>query len=159
MMPYPYILLLIGLILIFLEFYTPGGVLAIVGAIFWLSAITTYVTSNHSVIESCLFVALAVAGLAFVFWFALRRIRKTGDKNTLYLSKDQMGYQAATFDTSLIGKEGVALSDFGPSGYVLIDGKRFAAICRGSYLDKGAKVVVIGGEVDYLIVKPIVSNS
>ena len=151
----PFILLLIGLVLLFLEFYTPGGILAVAGIIFLLAAITTYLLASSSALGSVAFLVLTIVALSFVIWFALRRIKKSGPENTFYLSKDQEGYVSTRFDTTAIGKTGTALTDFGPSGFVLIDGKRHSAVCRGPYLDKGQRVTVIGGEGADLIVKPI----
>jgi membrane-bound serine protease (ClpP class) len=54
----------------------------------------------------------------------------------------------------MIGKKGITMTEFGPSGYVLIEGKRYPAICRGPYLDKGKEVEIIAGESGHFIVKP-----
>ncbi len=149
-----FIVLFIGLLLIFLEFYTPGGVLAITGAIFLLGAITLFLLASTSLLASVGFVALTLALLVVTIWYALYRIRSSTG-NTFYLSQDQEGYQSARFDAALIGKKGVALTDFSPSGYALIEGQRVAAQCRGPYLDKGSPIEVIGGEGNYVIIKPV----
>ena len=149
----PFLLLAVGVLLIFLEFYTPGGVLAVVGVLFLLSALTSFLGTSPTVVGIVSFVGLMVASLAFVIWFALRRIRKSSSQNTFYLGQDQEGFISTEFDKNLIGKQGITLSDLGPSGFVLIEGKRYQASCRNSYLDKGTPVTVIGGEGGCLIVK------
>lgn len=150
-----FILLFIGLLLIFLEFYTPGGILAVAGTIVILFAVTSFLVESSAGFASLFFILFTIAATAFVIWFALNRIKKTSAKNTFYLSDDQEGYQGAHFDTSLIGKQGLTLTDLGPSGFVLIEGKRHQAGSRGPYVDKGTDVLVIGGEGSYLIVKPV----
>jgi len=142
-------------LLIFLEFYTPGGVFAVAGALFVLGAMTTFMVASGSPLASLVFVVGTVIGVCIVIWFAINRIRKSGKQDTFYLSRDQEGYQSVHLDPSLIGKKGTALTDFGPSGFVLVEGKRYAAICRGPYLDKGKEVLIIGGEGADLIVKPL----
>jgi membrane-bound ClpP family serine protease len=149
----PFLLLFIGLLLIFLEFYTPGGILAVAGSIFVLAALATFLMEATSPLTGLGFILLTIGGIAGTIWFALRRIRKSKE-NTFYLSKDQEGYISSGFDATLIGKSAQTLTDFGPSGYILVEGKKFAATCRDTYLEKGQQVIIIGGEGSQLIVKP-----
>ncbi len=151
-----YILLLLALVFIWLEFYLPGGTMAVAGAFFLIAACTTYIISSGSLYWSIFFVVLSIALVIGVIRLAIYRIQRSKDKNTFFLSKDQEGYKAATFDVKLIGQKGITLTDLGPSGYVLIGQKRYAAICRGPYVDKGKEIIVITGQVDHLVVKPLV---
>jgi membrane-bound serine protease (ClpP class) len=151
-----YILLFLGLLFIWLEFYLPGGALAVAGAISLFAGCIFYVAQSDSVIESLLFFTATCVSTIVVIRFAIRGIKKSGEKNTFFLSQDQEGYKAAAFQTSLVGKKGVTLTEFGPSGYILIDGVRYPAICRGPYLEKGCEVEVVAGESGHLIVKPVV---
>jgi len=151
----PYLFLFLGLLLVFLEFYTPSGILATGGAIFLVAAIATFIMSSSSVLASVIFVLITLILIYLVCYFALNRIKKSADKNTFYLSKDQEGYLSSHFDSSLIGKRGVTLSDLGPSGHILVEGKRVQAISRSGYIDRGKDVEIIGGEGARLIVKPL----
>ena len=154
-MAFSFIVLLVGILLIFLEFYTPGGVLAVAGIICVLTSIASFFMDSDSILASIAFLVFAIGAISFIIWFALRRIKRTSDKNTFYLSMDQEGYQANSFDKDLIGKHGVSITDMGPSGFILIDNIRYQALCRGPYLNKGSEVVVIGGEGSHLIVKSL----
>jgi membrane-bound serine protease (ClpP class) len=149
----PFILLFLGLLLVFLEFYTPGGILAMAGAIFLIAALLTFFMSA-ALLASIGFALLVICGVAGTVWLALWRIRKSSKENTFFLSQDQEGFQSTSFESGLVGKEGVALTDLRPSGFVLIEGKRFAATCRGAYIEKGSALTVAGGEGSQLIVKP-----
>jgi membrane-bound ClpP family serine protease len=149
-----YLFLLLGLLLLFLEFYTPGGLFAVAAIAVLLIGIVTFVTEN-SPAASIFFVVLTSVGVVITVKLALKRIQKSGSQNTFYLSKDQEGYQATQYDRTQIGKEGISLSDLGPSGYIVVEGKRFAATAKSGYLDKGTKVQVIGGEGSQLIVKAV----
>lgn len=151
----PYILLLIGLALVWLEFYLPGGIFAVAAALFVLGAQLSIWTHTQDPLIVVLFFLASCALVVAVVYFAIKRIRKSAEHDTFYLSKDQQGYTAAGFDETLIGKKGVTLTEFGPSGYVLIDGERHQAICRGPYLNKGVEVIVMAGEAAHLIVKPV----
>lgn len=151
----PYILLIIGLVLTWLEFYLPGGIFAVAAALFVLAAQVSIWSTTQSVVTTFFFFIATVVATIAVIYFAIKRIKQSGERNTFYLSKDQEGYKAADFSEKLIGKKGVTLTEFGPSGYVLIEGVRYGAVCRGPYLDKGRNVVVIAGECGYLVVKPL----
>lgn len=151
----PYLLLLIGLVLLWLEFYLPGGVFAVAAALFIFAAQVSIWSSTQSAAGTFFFFIGSCFATIAVVYFAIQRIRKSGAHNTFFLSKDQEGYKAAEFSEKMIGKKGVTLTEFGPSGYVLLDGERYPAICRGPYLDKGCEVVVIAGESGHFIVKPI----
>ena len=88
-----------------------------------------------------------------IIWLALLMIRKTGQKNTLYLADDQEGYVGVHYDAKQIGKTAVATTDLGPSGFIQIDNVRYQALARGTYIDKGTEVIVVGGQGAHLIVK------
>lgn len=129
--------------------------MAVAGAAFLLVAIGTYVINSGSFYWSLFFVILSIGSVVAIIRFAIYRIQKSKDKNTFFLSKDQEGYKASSFDETLIGQKGITATDLGPSGYVLIGHKRYAAICRGPYVDKGKEIIVITGQVDHLVVKPL----
>ncbi|MEM9083636.1 MAG: NfeD family protein [Planctomycetota bacterium] len=46
---------------------------------------------------------------------------------------------------SMVGKEGVALTDMTPAGRIEVEGERFDAVAVGSMVDHGERVRVIGG--------------
>ncbi len=151
----PYLLLLLGLFFIWLEFYLPSGAFAVGAAIFVLGALIAFFTQSESVLASTLFFVLTSVLVLAVIRFAIWRIRKSSAKNTFFLSKDQEGYKAAEMTDDIIGKRGVTLTECGPSGYALVDGKRYPIICRGPYLNKGIEVEIIALELGNYVVKPL----
>ncbi len=148
----PWILLCVSLFLLVLEFYLPGGIMAILSGVIYLVALYQALTLFDGPHLS-LFMIVSLLAPIFVIYCTIRRIRKSGDKNTFYLSKSQEGYQGAEFDESLIGKTGVAVTDLGPSGFIHIDGRRVQVLSQSGYLEKGTSVVVLGGRGAYLVVQ------
>lgn len=69
------LLLFIGVFLIFLEFYTPGGILAVAGGFFWIIAVIGYTSKADSAFDAVAFSFVAILLLIFVVWFALQRIK------------------------------------------------------------------------------------
>jgi membrane-bound serine protease (ClpP class) len=146
-------LLIIGLLLVLLEFYLPGAIMGIAGGILIIISIILHWLDNPSALSMFLFVVGAIVGVIAVVRFAIWQIPRTANRSTFYLNKDQHGYKASSFDAHAIGKKGVALSDLKPGGYILIDGKKQQALSVSGYVNKGSEVEVISGKEESLIVK------
>lgn len=149
-----FIVLLAGLILIYAEFYLPGGIMGVTGAIAMLLAVVFFAQSSPSVIYVLLFVVLSLAGLIGVIKLAMKQI-SSRHSGGVYLDSDQEGYTASSHNQDLVGHRGTVLSEMRPSGYISVDGKRLQAVSRAGLLEKGTEVEVIGGEGAHLIVKPL----
>lgn len=146
---------LLGLVLIYLEFFLPGGVIGVIGGALLLSGFVIFVFQNPSVLSIVIsFVSLVLLSI-FVCKLALWQIRITRHRKTLFSDKDQEGYQASYFDKALIGKNAEAISDLKPSGHILVEGQEWQAVSESEYIEKGSKVLVIGGKGAYLIVKKV----
>jgi len=144
---------LIGLILVFLEFFLPGMIFGTAGAIMLLASVFFFAreyTSEFLILAYCFLVALSLMVIIKAALAAIRRTRKSQS----FLSDDaQDGYVASTYDKSAIGKVAVVLSDLKPGGYILVDDKKVQALSASGYIVAGSKVEVIGGQEDALIVK------
>ena len=149
----PLILLTIGLLLIFIEFYLPGAVLGIAGGGFVLASIILFIMQDHSIVEVILYIAAVVVCLTLLIRFALWKIKKAKPNRSIYSDDSQVGFQAVSFDKTMIGKEGVVLTDLKPGGFITINDKQYSAISEEGYLSKGTKVKVIRGEESNLIVR------
>src|SRR5262245_16413737 len=114
----PYLLLLLGLLFVWLEFYLPGGALAVAGVFCIFGALGTFFSQSNSIISSIFFFILAMVGVVMVIRLAISHIRKSASSDTFFLSKDQEGYKAADFASDMIGKKGITMTEFGPSGYI-----------------------------------------
>ncbi len=149
----PFLLLFIGLLLILIEFYIPGAVMGVLGSIFVLVSILLFASQTNSLLAIVFFVLGTLVCVGLLIRFALWRIVRAKPEYSIYLNKDQEGYQASSFDREAIGKTGVVLSDLKPGGYILIDGKQHQAISLTGYISKGEHVVVVSGQEESLIVK------
>lgn len=146
-------LLLIGLGLIFLEFYLPGAILGIIGSVAILASVFLFASQAPGVLWIILYVIGVAISIGAVVRFALWRIAKPN--SSIYLSKDQEGYQASSYDHTAIGKKGIVLSDLKPGGYIVVEGKQQAAISLTGYLPKGTEVLVVSGQGESLMVQSL----
>jgi membrane-bound serine protease (ClpP class) len=149
----PFLLAFIGLLLILFEFYLPGAIMGILGSLLLIASVVLFALQTSSLLALSLFVIGVVITIILVIRFALWRIVHAKPDYSIYLHKDQEGYQASSFDKTLIGKTGVVLSDLKPGGYILVEGQQYQAISVSGYITKGNLVSIIGGQEESFIVQ------
>jgi membrane-bound ClpP family serine protease len=145
---------LLGLLLLYLEFFLPGGIMGIIGGLLLVGSIFLLIFSAKP--SSMVLTAYIFALLFLIFLtvkLALKTVKRKSEKNSFYLDKNQEGYVASIHQKELYGKIGVAASDLKPSGHIFIDGGYYQAISKSGYIRKDDKVEVEGGEGARLIVK------
>ncbi len=144
---------IIGLFLVFLEFFLPGGIFAIGGALFLISSIILFFMLDPSFYAILIYFAVLIVAIIAICKLALRQIKRSGKKSTFFSGEDQEGYRASSYRSDLIGKQGTALSDLKPAGHVMIEEERFQAVSESGYVSQGTTIEVIGGEGGHLIIK------
>lgn len=142
----------LGLVAIWLELYIHGGVFAVVGMLFILASLWSFAATYHSAYAIAVFLIFIVASIAVLIRITLWHKQKSVRQEDLYRGNDREGYIAATIDPTLIGKEGVAITNIDPGGFVLIEELKYPAVCDGPYIDKGAKIVVLSLQGMHLLV-------
>ncbi len=148
-----FLLVILGLLLILVEFYLPGGVIGVLGGISILSAIILFASETSSIMALLLFIIGIAVAIGFMIRFAIWRIKHTKPQFSIYSNDDQEGYFASSFDKSAIGKIGVVSADLKPGGYIVVDGKQHPAISLGGYIARGEHILVVGGQEQSLMVK------
>jgi len=146
-------LLLIGLLLIYLEFYLPGGIPGTFGAILLISSMFTFYFEFQSISWSVAYLISTLLFTAMTCMLAIRNIRKTGKNNTMYLADDQRGYVASSFNKDVVGLIGVVITPLRLSGHIEIEGIQYQALAKNQFIEKGKKVKVVGGRGSYLLVQ------
>ena len=155
----PFILLFFGLLLILLEFFIPGAVVGTIGGMMVVASIVLFAMQSQSPLWISVYSIGTIVLIGLLIKFALWRIPRAKAGQSIYLKGDQAGYQASSFDVSVIGKQGVVVTDLKPGGHILVDGKRLQAISQSGYLVKGTEVVVLGGQEESLIVKRVTKDT
>lgn len=155
----PYLLSAVGLLLIFLEFYLPGAIMAVIGSILLIASIVVFSNQQGSGIEFLLFLIGNCVAVYLVIRFAIWKIKTSSSKSGIYSDSSQVGYVASSYDHSAVGKRGVVKTDLKPGGHVIVDGAVHQALSEGGYLTKGTEILVIGGQEESLIVKAIKKDS
>lgn len=144
----PFVLLVVGLILVLFEFFSSGGLFATLGA----AAITAsviwagYVTA--ALLPTLCFAAVAIGATWATVRFGMRHVR-----SRMRSRGDQSGSRAAPLDAGLISSKGIAYTDLRPSGKVKIGDTTYPAVSQKGYIEKGKKVEVIQVQMGHLVVR------
>ena len=146
----------IGILLLVIEVIAPGGILGIIGGIFLLAG--SGLSFSEFGMEGGLIATsiAAVIGVIVLYWEFVY-LPKTGFIKKLSMATTVAGRSQPELAAAeaIIGREGKSVTMLSPSGYVLIDGKRYEAHCQRGQLESGADVRVVGVDNFRLIVTPI----
>ncbi|MFS0612642.1 nodulation protein NfeD [Lederbergia ruris] len=150
------ILFVLGIILIVAEFFLPGGIAGLLGAVAIIGSIimagqdTVYMAI--SVIIALFLAAVAIIIMIKVFGKRMKFFKKlilTDSTNT------ESGYVSNVNRLDLIGREGITLTDLRPSGTVVVDDERIDVVAEGSYIEAKTKVKIIKAEGSRIVVREI----
>jgi membrane-bound ClpP family serine protease len=144
------ILTILGLILIFSEFFLPGIILGVMGGLLILAGIFCLAVQKIALSVILIFISIVSVCVFLVVKLALKKVRKSKD---IYLQDDQHGFQASSFDKDLIGKPAVAATDLRPSGHINVGDEYYSAVSKKDYIRKGEKIKIVSGEGSHLIVQ------
>ncbi len=136
------ILLSIGVVLFFFEVIVPGGVLGTLGALSMLGGIViAFIEFGPTGGVAATLVSLAV--LAVVLYIELRILPKTRLGKRMFLHATvAANTQPPVADPSIVGRTGETATPLAPSGFVVVDGRKFEAYSQSGFIELGAVVRV-----------------
>jgi membrane-bound serine protease (ClpP class) len=147
---------IIGVILVLIEFFIPGGIIgllgftAVVGSLFLATGDPVHMTIS-------LLIAVTVSILVFillvkVFGKQMKFFRKMILTDA---TKTEQGYVSNPNRLDLLGVEGKALTDLRPSGTALVKEERVDVVTEGSFISKGSSIVIVKVEGSRVVVREI----
>lgn len=148
------VLLILGIILIIVEFFVPGGILGIIGigsilaSLFMSGADLSHMAMSISI---ALIVAIVAAVVLFK-WIGLergifRRIILT------YSTSTEEGYVSSENKLELIGLTGVTATPLRPSGKATIDNELLDVVSEGNFVEINKRIKVIKVEGVRVVVR------
>lgn len=145
----------IGIILLCMEVYVPGGILGTIGVL-------SLIASSYMVFDAYgLGVGLSYLGAVTVvavvgLYVTYRLVPRTRVGRSLFLSETESGFSSSREDlSSLIGREGIALTQLRPAGKAEIGGRRVDVVTEGGMVEKGGRVKVLEVEGARVVVREI----
>ncbi|MDW3210991.1 MAG: NfeD family protein [Reichenbachiella sp.] len=164
------IIFFLGVVLLALEiFVIPGfGVAGVSGITMMVTSLIlvmlnndyfdfSFVPTGH-LTTAILVTFLGLIGSFIIMFIGGVRLTESGAFKRIALETTldkASGYTSNFKKDSLMGKSGVAYTILRPSGKVEIEGEIYDAYTRGSYIEQGAKIEVIGEEGTSLKVKEL----
>lgn len=147
------LLFTLGIVLLAVEVIVPGGILGSIGGLMMFGgciAAFIYYGTGGGIIAVIIATVLAI----LAFYIEFRILPKTSLGRRAFLTSEIKAVSSAFGEEArdLIGKSAKALTMLSPSGYILIDGKRYEAFCQSGQVPAGANLEVTGADNFRLIV-------
>ena len=148
-----FLLFLLGVMLLAGEVFMPGAILGIIGALFMAAGcVITFLQLGSGV--GILATVIAVGLLGLMLYVELVWLPKTGfgRKLIVHATVDATSQPQLAEKGNVIGKMAEAVTPLVPSGYVLVEGRRYEAFSQSGHAAKGALLRVTGLDNFRLIV-------
>ncbi|SFK04637.1 NfeD family protein [Brevibacillus centrosporus] len=146
-------LFVIGILLMIMEIFLPGG---IVGALGFISIVTGLVMAAYDTQQGLASLGIAAVITVIVTLLLVKRFGVKGLFNKFILGdvqRNEEGYVAPKDQRELLNKEGIALTPLRPAGMVKVEGKRVDAVTVGGYVAAGTPVIVVQVEGTRVVVQ------
>jgi membrane-bound serine protease (ClpP class) len=144
---------LAGLLCFYIEFFIPGGILALVGFLALVGSSVLFCLRVDSALLGFIYVICLLVAAVFVCYLAIKHMKKSGSKNSFFLQKSQEGFSVEKLEEDLTGKEGVVSTELKPAGHVRIDDKVYQAVSLGQFISSGKAIEVIEMKGSHVVVK------
>ncbi len=149
-------LFVLGVILIFLEIFVPGGILGTIGVILLATGIFLVADSTA---QGIAYVSsmLIFLGILLALSFRFPQTRRFWERFSLTTTQTKSeGYVAPNQNLEcFLGCEGVALSQLRPAGTADFNGNRIDVVTEGGFISREARIKVIEVEGTRVVVREI----
>lgn len=134
----------IGLILLVIELFVPGGVIGFLGlgTLVW----SLFLAAKYSPFVTMSLAVAIVGALMMGLWLSRVSKKKMALFEKIVLTDEQRneeGYVSHEARMDLVGKRGVAITVLRPAGTALIDGERVDVVTEGEYIERHRPIEVI----------------
>ncbi|MFC1549747.1 nodulation protein NfeD [Candidatus Neomarinimicrobiota bacterium] len=163
------LIILVGIVLLLIEMlFIPGfGVAGIAGIVVILWGLYELLLPEIPVggeIESMALTGLTIGIIGGLIALVLLFRLMTKTKFWTKLTSPGIESQAAGFSTSIgledqIGKEGIAVTDLRPSGWITVNEKRIFVVTEGDYISQNNAVKILSVEGNRVVVRKINKES
>jgi membrane-bound serine protease (ClpP class) len=150
------ILFALGIGLVLLEFFVPGG---IAGSVGFLAVIGSFFVASDNVVHMGISILIALAASIIL---SILMIKVFGKRMKLFKriiltdsTSTEKGYVSNKNRLELIGVEGVTLTPLRPSGTIIVDDERIDAVSEGAFIPKDRKVRIVKTEGARIVVREV----
>lgn len=148
------ILCVVGILAILAELVLPGGILGVIGGVSLVAAVILTFVSYGPGAGTLAVAALFVFGFVTLGWW-MKFFHRLPLTKRLVLN-DKVGEDGERRERqTLVGQEGVALTDLHPSGLAKIGDRRIDVMAESSQISKDTPVKVVAARGPSIIVRQI----
>ncbi|MER2000613.1 MAG: nodulation protein NfeD [Lysinibacillus sp.] len=149
-----FIIFVIGLALLILELFVPGGIVGIIGgALIIVSLLFAGESVTHMAYSIIIAMFIALIGMVIIMKFFGKKLHVFNKLVLRDATTTEEGYVSNENRLDLIGKSGLAHTAMRPAGVIVVDNERIDAVSEGSFIDKGKTIVVIKVEGSRIVVR------
>lgn len=136
-------LLILGLLMVCLEIFIPGGIVGTMGAFALIASVVIGFSERGTAFGMYWLIGVLLLTLLGVF-ISIKWLPHSPAGKRLLLNSSEAGYSSADSKlTPLLGKSGKSISYLRPSGLAEIEGERVDVVTGGEFLPRGTEVEVI----------------
>ena len=150
------ILVLVGILAIGMEFFLPGGILGVVGALALAGAVVLCFTTYGSTV-GLLAAALAVLFVIGALTFWLKYFHKFGPGKDLMLNTSVRKDEGLDRYQKFVDAEGVTRTSLKPAGKAQFGDQRLDVVAESGMIDAGETVRVVKVEGSRVVVRRLPS--
>jgi membrane-bound ClpP family serine protease len=147
------LIFIVGLVLLIIELFVPGGIFGILGTI---ALFYSVVAAAENVETGLMALAIGIVAAILFLWILYRFFGFRTSWNRIILTNKQEnneGYTTSKDRRHLIGKTGVAITTLRPAGWAKIEGQREDVVSEGDLIPDGATIIVTNVEGTRVVVK------
>jgi len=147
------LLFVLGLVFLFFEVFTPGPVFGILGGMTLIGGVFE-AAIKYGGMGGLVAGAIAIAAVCATLYAELVWLPKTrfAQKFSVHSTSGTTIVQQKVDAEAVVGKPAEAVTTLAPSGYVLVEGRRYEAFCQSGLAARGSVLRVIGLDNFRLIV-------
>ncbi len=147
------LIFLVGIILLVIELFVPGGIFGTLGTI---ALFYSVVAAAQSTLIGLTALSIGIIATVLFLWILYRFFGfRTTWRRVILTNKqnNEEGYTSSKNRKHLIGKKGIALTQLRPSGWAEIDGNKEDVVTEGELIPKNTRIVVTKVEGTRVVVK------
>ena len=139
------LLFLLGLVFLFFEVFTPGPIFGILGGLTLIGGVAMAAT-NYGGSGGLLAAVSAIGAVGATLYAELVWLPKTrfAQKLSIKSTSGSINRQPPVPPGEVVGKTAEALTTLAPSGYVLVEGRRYEAFSQSGHVACGEQLLVTG---------------
>ena len=146
-------LLVLGLLMVCVEIFIPGGIVGVLGGFCLLGSIVMAFTEMGSTFGLYWAAGVVVVSLLALF-ISIRILPRSPAGKRLFLGSSEEGFSASEEGLERwVGKQGRAITTLRPAGMMEVGDQRIDVVTGGEYLARGTPVEVVKVDGNRVVVR------